>query len=121
MYRLILLLIQVLSVALAMPAPTARPDAPATTMIEPASETMNDIMGSGVKPVPTSSSKCTVGCGVGIGVGCLAGIILGAIVFITLRRHKRKLRTIWLHKRWLSRQKDLPDKPVPAPPLPLKG
>ncbi|KAJ2803770.1 hypothetical protein H4R20_002760 [Coemansia guatemalensis] len=77
--------------------------------------------GNEVEPIPQSKSKCTVGCGVGIGVGCLAAIILIVFVFIMTRRHKRRLQTIWQHRRWLATQKELPDKPVPAPPPPTKN
>ncbi|PIA18585.1 hypothetical protein COEREDRAFT_79620 [Coemansia reversa NRRL 1564] len=82
---------------------------------------MVDGPGNSAEPIPQSNSKCTVGCGVGIGVGCLAGIILIVFVFIMTRRHKRKLQTIWQHRRWLATQKELPDKPIPAPPPPTKN
>ncbi|KAJ2350618.1 hypothetical protein IWW50_005783 [Coemansia erecta] len=75
----------------------------------------------GATPVPQSTSKCTVGCGVGIGVGCLAGVVIIAFMFIMARRHKRKIHTIWQHRRWMATQKALPDKPVPAPPPPTKN
>ncbi|KAJ2392184.1 hypothetical protein GGI23_005276 [Coemansia sp. RSA 2559] len=78
------------------------------------------IAGSTDAKLPTTGSKCSVGCGVGIGIGCLAGIILFAFVFILARRHKRKLHNLWQHRRWMARQKALPDKPMPAPPPPLK-
>ncbi|KAJ2849363.1 hypothetical protein IWW36_002679 [Coemansia brasiliensis] len=76
---------------------------------------------SGNKPVPQGSSKCSVGCGVGIGVGCLAGVIIIGFIFVMARRHKRKLHLLWQHRKWLATQKELPDKPVPAPPLPTKN
>ncbi|KAJ2779686.1 hypothetical protein H4R18_003862 [Coemansia javaensis] len=76
--------------------------------------------GSGAHPVPKSDSGCNVGCGVGIGVGCFAGLVLFAFIFVMARRHKRRLRTIWQQRRWLATHKDLPDKPVPAPPPPSK-
>ncbi|KAJ2449133.1 hypothetical protein EV183_005052 [Coemansia sp. RSA 2336] len=75
---------------------------------------------SGNKPVPQGSSKCSVGCGVGIGVGCLAGVIIIGFIFVMARRHKRKLHLMWQHRKWLATHKDLPDKPVPAPPPPNK-
>ncbi|KAJ2311260.1 hypothetical protein IWW51_006470 [Coemansia sp. RSA 2702] len=74
----------------------------------------------GAAPVPQSASKCTVGCGVGIGVGCLAAVVLVAFIFVMARRHKRRLQTMWQHRRWMATHKDLPDKPVPAPPPPAK-
>ncbi|KAJ2722558.1 hypothetical protein H4S00_002706 [Coemansia sp. D1744] len=81
-----------------------------------------DMMGTGTAiSVPQSTSKCTVGCGVGIGVGCLAGVVLIAFIFVMARRHKRKIHTMWQHRRWMATHKALPDKPVPAPPLPTKS
>ncbi|KAJ2158809.1 hypothetical protein GGF46_003500 [Coemansia sp. RSA 552] len=77
--------------------------------------------GSSAEPVPQSGSKCSVGCGVGIGVGCLAGIILIGFIFVLARRHRRKLHTLWVQRRWLAAtHKKLPDKPMPPPPLPSK-
>ncbi|KAJ1903770.1 hypothetical protein LPJ81_002881 [Coemansia sp. IMI 209127] len=78
------------------------------------------IAGSTDTTLPTTGSKCSVGCGIGIGIGCLAGIILFAFVFVLARRHKRKLHNLWQHRKWMARQKALPDKPMPAPPPPLK-
>ncbi|KAI9504462.1 hypothetical protein GGI26_005577 [Coemansia sp. RSA 1358] len=78
------------------------------------------IAGTSTEQVPTSGTKCSVGCGVGIGIGCLAGLVLLVFIFIMARRHKRRLHNLWLHRRWQARQKDLPDKPVPAPPPPTK-
>ncbi|KAJ1664732.1 hypothetical protein EV178_003803 [Coemansia sp. RSA 1646] len=81
----------------------------------------NDLIaGSTNETLPTTGSKCSVGCGVGIGIGCLAGLVLFAFIFIMARRHKRKLHNLWQQRRWLARQKALPDKPMPAPPPPLK-
>ncbi|KAJ1733708.1 hypothetical protein LPJ72_002733 [Coemansia sp. Benny D160-2] len=78
------------------------------------------IAGSTDAKLPTSGSKCSVGCGVGIGIGCLAGLLILAFIFVMARRHKRKLHNLWQHRRWMARQKALPDKPMPAPPPPLK-
>ncbi|KAJ2764940.1 hypothetical protein IWQ56_004291 [Coemansia nantahalensis] len=75
--------------------------------------------GGGAVPIPKDRS-CSVGCGVGIGVGCLVAAVLVVFVFIMARRHKRRLRAIWQQRRWLATHKDLPDKPVPAPPPPSK-
>ncbi|KAJ2654657.1 hypothetical protein IWW48_005970 [Coemansia sp. RSA 1200] len=78
------------------------------------------IAGSTDAKLPTSGSKCSVGCGVGIGIGCLAGLLILGFIFVMARRHKRRLHNLWQHRRWLARQKALPDKPMPAPPPPLK-
>ncbi|KAJ2501718.1 hypothetical protein GGH96_001682 [Coemansia sp. RSA 1972] len=81
-----------------------------------------DMMDTGTAiSAPQSTSKCTVGCGIGIGVGCLAGLVLIAFLFVMARRHKRKIHTLWHHRRWMATHKALPDKPMPAPPLPTKS
>ncbi|KAJ1943535.1 hypothetical protein EC988_006212 [Linderina pennispora] len=74
-------------------------------------------MSKGVVP---TRAKCNLGCGVGIGAGCLGAIIIAVIAFIAVRRQRRKVRTIEMHDKWVA-QKQLPDKPIPAPPPPVKS
>ncbi|KAI7825953.1 hypothetical protein BX661DRAFT_184451 [Kickxella alabastrina] len=76
--------------------------------------------GAPVNTIPQGTSKCSTGCGIGIGIGCAVAVLLFSFIFVMARRHKRQLHHLWMYKRWESKHKELPDKPVPVPPTPSK-
>ncbi|KAJ2742383.1 hypothetical protein GGI20_004524 [Coemansia sp. BCRC 34301] len=119
---LILLLVQALT-SLGLPADPAT-DATRQMTVDDSGDIFNtasnsDGLGS-LPMVPTSGTKCSTGCGIGIGIGCLAAVVLSAFIFVMTRRHRRKMNNTQMHKKWLAKQKALPDKPVPVPPTPTK-
>ncbi|KAJ2910989.1 hypothetical protein GGI21_000284 [Coemansia aciculifera] len=116
MNQLLLLLLALLAQVMGLPA-----DLTTTNENDSALNTSSNSDGMGTIPVvPTTGTKCSTGCGIGIGVGCLVAAILSTFIFIMARRHKRKMHNTAVHKKWLAKQKALPDKPVPVPPTPTK-
>ncbi|KAJ2866013.1 hypothetical protein FB639_005055, partial [Coemansia asiatica] len=113
---LALIIFQILGLVLGLPLTTTED----TGAVQTVGTGMSNVGSTASEGITKVKSKCSTGCGIGIGVGCLAAVILFGFLLVMARRHKRRLHHLWQYRKWQSKQKDLPDKPIPAPPPPTK-